>query len=482
MTGHLVYREVVVPRLYTVEAQPREKVDQDLWMGVYVGEEFVGFVNSRTVHGSKDGAPGAYLSLRAQVTMSLLERETSLGANGTAWLSDTTGLQDFNFDLSSGEHVMRVDGRVENGMLAANLTTGGETIPFKFPVGSMLGLGGGMAMPALDLPDIEVGHEVFVDTFDPTTMSMSKARIQCLRKEPMTIDDRIIDTKVFLSTVGGMTTRAWVGPAGEVLRAETPFGFSLRKISPEQALAPVAPTEKASLIRTMAVRVSGVTPDRDASRLVVDIRGIPGGQEIPQSDTQRTVLEGMELLQPAAPTEDGPPLEEAARAEALGSDAFITADHEKIRAQAAEIVADAQAPWDKALRIHDWVYQNLEKIAVLSVPSALEVLRTREGDCNEHTILFTALARAAGVPTRVAIGLVWSEELEAFGYHAWPEVYVGRWIPMDPTFGQPLADATHIKLLDGSIDRWAQLLPYLGQLQIEVLASTPANATEPPAS
>jgi hypothetical protein len=40
---------------------------------------------------------------------------------------------------------------------------------------------------------------------------------------------------------------------------------------------------------------------------------------------------------------------------------------------------------------------------------------------------------------------------------------------MDPTFGQMLADATHIKLLNGGIDKWSQLLPFIGQLRIEVL-------------
>ncbi len=44
----------------------------------------------------------------------------------------------------------------------------------------------------------------------------------------------------------------------------------------------------------------------------------------------------------------------------------------------------------------------------LSIPSALEVLEQRAGDCNEHTVLFTALARAAGIPCRVATGLAWS--------------------------------------------------------------------------
>ena len=65
---------------------------------------------------------------------------------------------------------------------------------------------------------------------------------------------------------------------------------------------------------------------------------------------------------------------------------------------------------------------------------------------------------------------MWSDELDGFYYHAWPEVHLdGRWIWMDPTLDQPLADATHIKLLNGGIESWPRLLPYLGQLEIEVL-------------
>ena len=38
----------------------------------------------------------------------------------------------------------------------------------------------------------------------------------------------------------------------------------------------------------------------------------------------------------------------------------------------------------------------LEKKPTVSLPSAREVLRTRIGDCNEHTVLYVAMARAAG--------------------------------------------------------------------------------------
>jgi hypothetical protein len=476
--GHLTYREVVVPRLYQVEGVERPRVEQDLWMGIYVGDDFVGFINSHTNPADRDGVPGYYLGARARLKMAMLGRESDLAIDGTAWLSEAQGLQDFNFSVGSSGHEMKVRGEVADGVLLAELETAGETLPFRFPVGNALRIGGGMAMPNLDFPDLDVGDEAFVETFDPTTMSMGRAKISCIAKEPIQVGDRIVDARIFLTTLGGVSTRAWVSPDGEVVKAQTPFGFTLRKISPEEALTPIAPTEQASLIRTMAVRAQGGPPPPEPERLTIQVHGVPGTHAIPQADTQRQEGNFWILTRPVAPgpSEPDTPLPPDQAADALGSDAFITADHERIRAQAAEIVGDAATHWDKALRIHDWVYAELEKVAVLSVPSALEVLRVREGDCNEHTILFVALARAAGVPAKAAIGLVWSEALDAFGYHAWPEVHAGgRWIPMDPTFGQPLADATHLKLLEGGIDRWTQLLPYIGQIEIDLVPEDTAQ-------
>ena len=153
----------------------------------------------------------------------------------------------------------------------------------------------------------------------------------------------------------------------------------------------------------------------------------------------------------------------------LVGDVFVQVDHPLIVQQAADIVGDSVSQWEQARKLYDWTYDNIEKTIVLSFPSALDVLKTKEGDCNEHTVLFTAMARSLNIPTRIAIGAVWSDALSGFYYHAWPEVFVGQGIPMDPTLGQEIADATHIKLLNGNIESWPRLLAYLGQLQVEVL-------------
>ena len=72
------------------------------------------------------------------------------------------------------------------------------------------------------------------------------------------------------------------------------------------------------------------------------------------------------------------------------------------RKQAGRIVASRKDAREAAKILNHWVYDAIQKKPVVSIPSAVEVLKQRVGDCNEHTTLYTALARAAGLPTRMA--------------------------------------------------------------------------------
>ena len=110
---------------------------------------------------------------------------------------------------------------------------------------------------------------------------------------------------------------------------------------------------------------------------------------------------------------------------------------------------------------------NIVNNPTVSLPSAVEVLENLRGDCNEHTILFVAIARAAGIPSRPCAGVVYLDG--TFGYHAWPLVWVGEWVEMDPTFGQDVADATHIILAAGDIEAQYVINSVIGRLSIREL-------------
>ena len=122
--------------------------------------------------------------------------------------------------------------------------------------------------------------------------------------------------------------------------------------------------------------------------------------------------------------------------------------------------------------LNRWVYRNVDKQYTGAVSNALDTLATKGGDCTEHSILFVALARAVGLPAREVSGIVYSEEYVGFFFHQWAEVFVGKWVATDPTFDQPIADATHVKLTEGELLKQVRISSVIGRLGIEVLDFT----------
>jgi hypothetical protein len=123
------------------------------------------------------------------------------------------------------------------------------------------------------------------------------------------------------------------------------------------------------------------------------------------------------------------------------------------------------SPAEKARVLRAFVFRHIStKDYSVGFASASEVARTQRGDCTEHGVLLAALLRGAGVPSRVATGLVYAPEVEkqhdVFVYHMWAQAWVeqsatespdgkhrGRWMDVDATLpNERLFDAAHIIL------------------------------------
>ena len=65
------------------------------------------------------------------------------------------------------------------------------------------------------------------------------------------------------------------------------------------------------------------------------------------------------------------------------------------------------------------------------------------------------------------MGLVYLND--AFFYHAWPEVWLGQWVAVDPTFGQYPADAAHLRFVTGGLAQQVEIVRLIGNLDIEVV-------------
>jgi transglutaminase-like putative cysteine protease len=271
-----------------------------------------------------------------------------------------------------------------------------------------------------------------------------------------------------------MSFLSWMGPEGDILRQDTPFGWTMEACTVEDALEAIELAEGAEdILKGMAVRVEGTVRDpRACDGLRLALRGVAFEEGELESNRQRVIRrEGDETVLEVTAAR---PAEGSADPAAAGPDPSqlapavgVQSDHPDIVAQAAAITDGYGEPVAKARAILDWVYAHVEKKMTVSLPSALDVLRRREGDCNEHTVLFVALARAAGIPATTKVGLAYHEG--AFYYHAWPAVHVGAWLEMDPTWGQTTVDATHIALAEGELADQLQMVRVMGQLEIEVL-------------
>lgn len=148
----------------------------------------------------------------------------------------------------------------------------------------------------------------------------------------------------------------------------------------------------------------------------------------------------------------------------------INSNDPQIIELAKQIVGDDKDSRSVARKLGEWTYSNLKWKKVQS--DTVETLTSREADCFEHSELYVALARACGLPARVVTGAALSGG--SFGSHAWVEVYLGKWVEVDPTWGlMDYVDATHLRFDDTDT-----FISYamLNQIEMEILEARPFTA------
>ena len=342
--------------------------------------------------------------------------------------------------------------------------------------------------------DLKVGNTYSLAMFDPILLENREVAITVTAESSLVVVDSAarnhdstmwvparwdtLDAWRVTQTVGGLEMDAWIDDMGQVVRATTPVGFTMERTAFEiayenyrnrDAAQPDA-LEGVDLIRRTAIAANIPLEIESLGELRVRLHGVDlagfdlsGGRQTLAGDTLVIRRESPESFEPGYRL----PASGAEVRRYLRSEPLVQSTDPRIRAQARQIVGRTRNPARAAELINRWVYDALDKRVTVSVPSAVEVLETRRGDCNEHTVLYVALARAIGLPARTAAGLVYVDG--RFYYHAWPEVYLGRWVAVDPTFGQYPADAAHLRFTIGGLARQVELIRLIGRLQLEVV-------------
>lgn len=434
-----------------------EELYKGQWMGLYYKGEKTGY-SYRKVEKLADGYKiSEQMKIRLNVMNVLKDIETFTGA----YLDSDLKLKSFDFMLNS-DMTMNIKGRVDGKNLKVSMETAGtkseQVIALKDKPSLNLSL-----IPNILKEGIKLGRKLSMTIIDPITMTQERILVEVEGKERIMSMNVMREVFRLKGSFKGIEFSVWLTEKGEVLREETPLGFVLVRETEADAMQTGKPSM--DIITQVAVPFNLKLP-YDTKYLRVKLSGVDlknleldGGRQNLRGDVLEIKKEDLKKVSENQSVK----VDE----EYLKDTVFIQSKDPNVVSLAKEIVRDENGMLKKARLIYEWVYRNIKKTPAITIPMAAEVLNSRRGDCNEHTTLYTALARAAGIPARIALGLTYKDGY--FYYHAWPEIFIGQWIAIDPTLGQFPADAAHIRITTGEIDKQMQILSVIGKIRIEGL-------------
>jgi transglutaminase superfamily protein len=427
-------------------------------------------------------------------------RNHRVTAQSSVHLTRALALQSFALSFESDRSPIVVAGRtVGDSVLAFTV----QTDPAVTPDTQRVRLTGPILLPTVVPLAVALGERPAVGksytltSFDPTAMAPRPVQVRVAAESLFVVGDsaafdastrrwKVVHSDSVRAWRLESDSRAgftgWVDEQGRIVRVAQVLGFDLTRTAYEVAFENWRATRTGAvgrdrdILETTAIAASVPLGRAALPRLRVRLSGAPltgydlaGNGQTLTGDTLAVTRATTEQMTPAyefPARQADSPMRRQLRA-FLTPEPLVQSNAPEIAALAQRLRGTLKNPRDVAERISRWVYDSLRKTVTVSVPSAVQVLRARSGDCNEHTQLFVALARAAGIPARPVAGLAYADG--KFYYHAWPEIYLGTWVPVDPTFGQFPADAAHLRFVEGGLARQADLLRLVGQLEIQVL-------------
>ena len=232
---------------------------------------------------------------------------------------------------------------------------------------------------------------------------------------------------------------------------EMPFGAMLvRAVDRETALRADAGAElpAESLDRTMARSNVRFADARGIERIKFKITHKKPELGWPSFDSpMQTVLEktpSTVILEVARP-ERKPSSQKIDEAIYLKPNQILQSDDPEVSRLAHQIVGDTPDRYEAARKLQDWVAANMTFDLGVALTPASEAARNRHGTCMAYSVLLASMARALGIPSRIAGGFIYAYGI--WGGHAWVEVLVdNQWLPLDAAAYRPgLADAARIQ-------------------------------------
>ncbi|MSP73267.1 MAG: transglutaminase domain-containing protein [Myxococcales bacterium] len=444
----------------------------DEWLGLYFGEQKVGLTH---IHKERREAGGWEYEYRTSLKLDVAGTGLSIDLEVHVDLSDLLAVESFTFALETGAQKFRGEGKVTDRTVDLRLNLGGERVERRLELPEPPVLKESLG-PLLSQRLPPKGERLSLSTFDPFTMSEQLLVIETIGPDSLVVMGQEVPVTHIRQTIAGSVLDAWVTSSGELLRQELPLGLVARRETEEEARWGMAGERIGArgLLSSVELELPGLPPRLgERPELRLRVKGLDASM-FPQREPRQSV-DGETVTIRREPVGPGLPRQaRETRSEAGARDVHLQVRHPKIRALATELSEGALDSVEVARRIVAFLQRELTVERSAGVPTALEVLETRRGDCNEFAVLFAALARASGVSVRLVFGLVYRDGRLA--YHAWNEVGVeGGWLSVDPLWNQVPADVGHLMLSSGELDAQGVLLRAMGRIRVELLPPLPTS-------
>ena len=268
---------------------------------------------------------------------------------------------------------------------------------------------------------------------------------------------------LWLDSTGAMIGDSVAGPFGAMTTCRS---------SKETALA-ASGTLPADLYERTVARSNVRFADPFAvDRILLKIRPRNKSQALPDftAHNQRTLDAG--LVEIRRPSRDARASSPAPGPEFLEANAFIESQHADVVAVARSLVKPGI--FETAQALTTWTAENVTMDAGIVMAPASELIRDRRATCMGYATLLASLARAASIPSRVAMGYVYYGGI--WGGHAWTEMFVdGQWLPFDAAVYAPgIASAMRLSvgtssLADGGGSLNGALAALFGNVDVETV-------------
>ncbi len=473
--------------------------DQTYWQACYLQGDKIGYAETSTRRLQEDGRELIETSSHNRIRVKRFGNDIQLDVETTSVETPAGEVLRFESKTISGADPDTISGRREGDQMLLETTIAGKRSSSQMPCGrDVRGFHG--VEQSLERAPLLPGQQRRLGLLLPLMSQVVVAQVELAARdlEPTKLLDRTepllyIDESMTLpgEKPAPIHSSLWTDRAGRVLKLspESVAGMEEINYRTTRAVA-LADTGVArfDLGNDPIVKIDKPLPAPWQTKRVryrVELDGKDPAELFPASATQQVTSKGphtAEILVLAPDLAAKTPSGAKPTPQETSPSGMVQSDDPTIAAMAREARGSSKDPLTVARSLEKFVYDKVAtKDFSQAFSSALEVARSKQGDCTEHAVLLAALARASGLPSRVAIGLVYVEQKQGFGYHMWTEVYIdGRWLPLDATLGRGGIGASHLKLSDSNLaDSGASgesaftsllaVMQVIGRLKISVL-------------